>query len=88
MTGSPGVDQDRPRTLYRLYAGDGALLYIGISHRPGGRMSDHESGSAWWADVRSVTFETFPCLSTARKAERQAVRAENPLHNACRFAGP
>lgn len=72
-------------TLYRLFDGRAVLLYIGYSHRPGARMSDHEATASWWPQVRSLSFETYPTRAAARLAEEAAIKAEHPVHNKIRY---
>ena len=86
MTSAPARIVTGPWTLYRLAAGDGTLLYIGISRRPGARLADHERTASWWPEVRSLSFETFPTWDKAWGAEGLAIAAENSLHNIARRA--
>ena len=67
--------------VYRCFANDGRLLYIGITGRYGARMSQHALGSPWWPEVTDVTREEFPSLTAARAAERLAIETEDPQHN-------
>ena len=67
--------------VYRCYARDGRLLYIGSTHMYGLRMTGHASHSPWWSDVASITREIFPLLTEARAAEKLAIQSEKPEHN-------
>lgn len=70
-----------PTTLYRAYADDGALLYIGIAKNWGRRWAQHSERSPWFAAVARVELERHPTREAARHAEAAAVRAEHPRHN-------
>ena len=68
--------------LYRLFAADGVLLYVGATHSFHLRMRGHR-GKAWWLDVveSMTTVEWFPTPTQVSKAEEQAIRTENPVWN-------
>lgn len=69
--------------LYRFYDADRQLLYIGIADGdPTYRWTKHRHGSEWWylAAYVSVT-HVSPINSRRRAAEREAIRAEQPLYN-------
>lgn len=68
-------------TLYRLYDGGGALLYVGITSNWAKRMRDHASGKIWWSEVASRTFEEHPDRTAALAAERFAIGTEEPRYN-------
>lgn len=67
--------------VYRCFAADGALLYIGSTRQYGPRMAAHAKNSHWWSQVADVTREPYPSMPAALAAERVAIRAEHPLHN-------
>jgi hypothetical protein len=67
--------------LYRLYACDGSLLYIGITNDPLRRWRQHASDKEWWYEVDVITLTPFGTLDTARLVERQAIRGERPCYN-------
>lgn len=68
-------------TLYRLYAADGTLLYVGITDRDWRRMAEHEADKPWWAQVASATFEHHLTRDLAEQAETAAILAEHPVYN-------
>ncbi len=70
----------RHHTLYRHFDRDGRLLYVGISLCSLTRLVDHKS-SAWFGDIATVTFERRNGRKDALRAERAAIRQENPVHN-------
>lgn len=70
-----------PTTLYRLFADDGTLLYVGIAGNPGRRFEQHAGTKPWWALVGRTTLEHFPTRPQAAEAELRAIRQEYPKHN-------
>lgn len=70
-----------PTALYRLYAADGSLLYVGITRHLPHRMYQHSREKRWWPEVARKTVEWHPARAMARAAETCAIRAENPRHN-------
>jgi predicted GIY-YIG superfamily endonuclease len=68
-------------TLYRFYAADDSLLYIGRTINPGKRMEKHRATQPWWSDVARIEMEQLPNLETLMVAEREAIETEKPLHN-------
>ena len=76
-----------PTTLYRLYAADGALLYVGIAGNPGRRFEQHRKDKPWWGDVATTHLQHFPTREEAMAAELEAIRTEHPTHNIVGRAG-
>jgi hypothetical protein len=71
----------RQTTLYRHYAANGELLYVGISLSHMTRMAAHRCKARWFQQVANITLEHFDSFSAARKAEQEAIRAERPRYN-------
>lgn len=67
--------------LYRAYAKDGTLLYIGISAMPQPRFDQHRNTSPWYGQMASHTLEWFKTRKVAMAAESAAVKAEKPIYN-------
>lgn len=67
--------------LYRLYDHAEQLLYVGISTQPETRWTQHATDKPWWPLVRRRKVEWFTDRAGAEKAEREAIRAEEPLYN-------
>lgn len=67
--------------LYRFYADNGRLLYVGITNNPGTRFDQHAADKPWWHEVRGITLETYPDRDAVLAAERRAIAVEQPLHN-------
>jgi hypothetical protein len=68
-------------TLYRMFAADGRLLYVGISSRAALRWQQHRHERPWWSEVATVTVEHFASRAEALGAELTAIREERPAHN-------
>ncbi|MDH6189199.1 GIY-YIG catalytic domain protein [Streptomyces sp. ADI96-15] len=72
---------DHRTALYRLYDGDGTLLYIGITADVEQRMRGHRSDKPWWPAVARTELEWHPTRTVALVEELQAIQREKPLHN-------
>ncbi len=68
-------------TLYRLYAEDGTLLYVGVSCTRMHRFKQHAGEKSWWHSVSTIKLEHHPNHAVALDAEARAILAEQPLHN-------
>ena len=69
-------------TLYRLFATDGELLYIGESVRPFERLGQHARTQSWYGSVATASFEHFATKAAAVAAETEAISSERPRFNA------
>jgi len=67
--------------LYRQYAEDGSLLYVGISLNVQNRLSQHYKSSAWFTEVTDVKIEWFATREEALRAEVNAIKSEKPKCN-------
>lgn len=74
------VDLAAQAAVYRCYAADGTLLYLGSSGDIWGRLRSH-SGKAWALAIRGITLEWHPDLESAQAAERLAIMVESPRYN-------
>jgi hypothetical protein len=74
-----------PTKLYRHFDTAGTLLYVGISNSAVARLGQHEKDKLWHDDIASMTIETFGTRKEAEQAERDAIRAEKPLHNKVQY---
>lgn len=70
-----------PCYLYRLYATDGSLLYVGITSNLTRRMSDHRLRQPWWHEVAHTNTTCLPDRTVALRAESRAIRDEDPRYN-------
>ena len=71
----------RRTALYRCFAADGALLYVGAAYNPDVRFKVHASISPWWSLVERTTVEWLPSRPEAEDAELAAIGAEQPRYN-------
>lgn len=67
--------------LYRHYAKDGTLLYIGVSLSAINRLSQHRYASKWFKSISTVTIEHFETREECEVAEVIAINTEKPLFN-------
>jgi hypothetical protein len=67
--------------VYRCYADDGALIYVGCTEIGLDRFSAHRSAASWFTEVATITIEHFPTRLGAYAAERKAIRSEAPIYN-------
>ena len=72
-------------TLYRHFDNENNLLYVGISLHWNKRTKEHEIGSPWFKEVKTLKMEEFETREEAIKAEKNAIRLENPKHNVQRY---
>ncbi|MGW1616352.1 GIY-YIG nuclease family protein [Streptomyces sp. NPDC002285] len=80
MSVSNDTNTERQAALYRLYAADGSLLYIGSSYNPQRRYRDHYR-KPWWPTVVRRVEEWHPSKDDAYAAEMKAIAAERPAYN-------
>lgn len=67
--------------LYRHFAADGTLLYVGISLSPIDRLSQHMEGSRWAEQIARIEIEWHDDRADAERAERAAIMEDRPRHN-------
>ena len=67
--------------LYRHFAADDTLLYVGISLSAVYRLSQHRQTSSWFSEIVRVSIEKFPSRVEALQAETKAIQTEKPKHN-------
>lgn len=81
-------DPQKPCVVYRAFAADDSLLYIGLTAHPVDRLRQHAYGldaSYWWRDVARIEYEPVPNRIVGAAVEAEAIRTERPLHN-CQHA--
>lgn len=74
-----------PFTLYRLYDKNEELLYIGKTINISMRISQHRYSKSWWEEVRSIGLTHFDSISELSRAERIAIKSEDPLYNRVKY---
>lgn len=68
--------------LYRFFAADGALLYVGKSVQAWARFGDHQRGSRFYREAAQVTLQRgFASEAELASAEVLAIRTEKPRFN-------
>ena len=72
---------DRQTMLYRYFDAEGRLLYVGITMAPRGRHRLHDLRSPHVKYATHISFEWYPDRETARAAELDAIRSEEPVFN-------
>ena len=81
LTDQIEIGDEAPTTLYRCFAKDGSLLYVGISGNITARMRWHQKHSDWWSRCKRRTVVLYPTRDDAEIAEAEAILSENPLSN-------
>lgn len=71
----------KPTHLYRHFNSAGMLLYVGVSLNYLVRTSQHASTAEWYEEVVNITIEAFQNREAALKAEKKAIKNENPKYN-------
>jgi predicted GIY-YIG superfamily endonuclease len=72
--------------LYRLYAEDGELLYVGITEHPERRLRHHALKKEWWPEVARQEVRSYQTRADAARAEHAAITRENPRYNVARMS--
>lgn len=78
-----GVTHGYVTLVYRLYAADGVLLYVGITEELEKRFLRH-SARLWWPEVATVRLEAYESRTDALRVESRAIYVEGPVHNRMR----
>jgi predicted GIY-YIG superfamily endonuclease len=88
MTADP-ISFERRFWVYKAYAKDGTLLYVGYTSMSlRRRLTKHRTdGAVWLPLTETVTFNSYPDEETARAFELDAIRFEAPLYNKFRPRG-
>ena len=67
--------------VYRLYAADDSLLYIGVAKTFGTRWHQHAKAQPWWPQVHHQTIWWYETRTDAEDAELAAIKTEHPKYN-------
>lgn len=71
----------RHHTVYRFYAADGRVLYVGCTTDLPQRLATHQSEKPWWSEVIRVECEQFGTdRGGAYARERQLILDLRPQH--------
>lgn len=68
-------------SVYRLWATDGTLLYVGMSKDPAVRLKAHRAAGGWARHIASMTAEAPIDREEAVLRERRAIVDEEPVFN-------
>lgn len=67
--------------LYRYFAEDQTLLYVGISKSAWDRHRQHQQNAEWYDQQVTMTRVPYPTRKDALDAEKEAIKSEKPLFN-------
>jgi hypothetical protein len=70
-----------PFSVYRFYAPDDALLYVGRSARLPQRIRDHFRDKPWWAEASRIELEHFDTAAEMVAHEAVLIRSLAPRYN-------
>jgi predicted GIY-YIG superfamily endonuclease len=70
----------RWHTIYKCFAADGTLLYVGISANRLARCSQHRKRQ-WWRKVARIDLEHVKGRAAAEARETEIIQTQNPKHN-------
>ncbi len=66
---------DGTEFVYQCFDEAGELIYVGRTNNPGNRISTHKQETAWWGEVRRMTWIQVPDV------ERQLIIQLKPRYN-------
>jgi predicted GIY-YIG superfamily endonuclease len=67
--------------LYRFFAVEGELLYVGITDDLDRRSREHKQNSSWFSRVVDASVVRYPNRVAAAAAEHAVVAMECPIFN-------
>lgn len=67
--------------VYRLYAADRTLLYIGMTDDLDARFAHHARTKSWWPEVAYRDVRWYDTREEAAAAEDKAIKTERSVHN-------
>lgn len=70
----------RPHAVYRFFAKDGTLLYVGCTSFLG-RIGHHQATRDWFHEVATITIEWAVDALVGRQVEMHAINVEQPKYN-------
>ena len=73
---------NEPHHLYRLFAADGTLLYVGVARDVPDRLRHHAREKEWWPEVVRWTSDRYLNRRFALAAEPGVIQRERPRYNA------
>ena len=75
------MSSKKPFSVYRMYAEDGELIYVGFTKRGHQRQAEHLSKKSWAWEVVETQWEHFESENLALKREKAVIESENPKYN-------
>lgn len=66
--------------LYRIFDDDRALLYVGATTNPGGRLRNHARHQPWWDEASTIDLKRFDTFEELAEAEIDAITSEEPRY--------
>lgn len=72
---------DRLTYVYRVFALDRSLIYVGISQQWRQRIDNHRKRADWWKHAAHIEISEYGNRSEAFAAESWAIRHEAPIMN-------
>lgn len=74
--------------VYKHFAEDGTLLYIGCTTNFSGRMSSHSFSAGWWDEVAKIEAIRYRNKRDALRGEAGLIRLLKPKFNAIDLTRP
>lgn len=68
--------------VYRFWSAEGQVIRIGHTVDLPDRLSQYRTQEPWWGEVVKVTYDEYPTVDAAVKAERAAIKVTRPKYNA------
>jgi DNA-binding XRE family transcriptional regulator len=81
LTAEIEVGEDGPGALYRFFAPDGSLLYVGVTGSLRRRFVQHARSARWWQSGMRRTVAFYATETDALAAETRAILNEGPRFN-------
>jgi len=79
--GTEMINGNAPHALYRFFATDGSLLYVGVTNNPARRFTQHGVQRDWWHEVATIRMERHESREAVLAAEKAAIAKERPRYN-------
>lgn len=86
-TYSPEWTSTGMTAVYRFWAADGSLIYVGFTASLRQRFLDHQADKPWWPEVARKTVRWYPTRGDAATAEDAVLAARRPRYNKQKRSG-
>lgn len=84
---SEDSEQVRPCSVYRIYAADGTLIYVGVTDRGQRRQVEHINSKQWAREMAETHWEHYESREKALSRERELIITQHPKYNLIHHAG-